>query len=170
MDDATFVRGFEGIGNLNCDFENLVAGKRLTGDEVLESFSGETLHHDEGVAFGLVNFVNRADVGMIESGSGAGFSLESFERLMVPHQLGREKLNRNIPAETKIHGAVHDSHAPAAEKFFDPIVRNDFANHRRTERKFLQVAMLGGSMEQVNATGRIHKLARRTGKQKQNLQ
>jgi len=83
------------------------------------------------VAVGFVNLVNSADVGVVKSGSSAGFSLESLEGLMVPHQVGWEKLDSNVPAQAKIHGAVDHSHATAAEKFLDAVVGDDFANHIR---------------------------------------
>src|SRR5579864_2051426 len=122
MDDATFVRRVEGVRNLYCDFDNAIVGQRLVCNEVLEGPACEALHHNERLTVSLVNLVNRADVRVVESGSGAGFSLEPLEGLTVPHQSGWEKLNSNVPAEAKIHGAVDHSHATAAEMFFDPVV------------------------------------------------
>jgi hypothetical protein len=104
---------------------------------VLEGLAVETLHHDEGVAVGFVNLVNSADVGVVESGSGAGFSLESLEGLIVPHQVGWEKLDSNIPAQAEIHGAVDHSHATAAEMFLDAVVGDNFANHMTPAREVL---------------------------------
>ena len=48
-------------------------------DGVLERHAVEKLHGDEGrVPSCFVDFVNRADVGMVEGGSGLGFALEAL--------------------------------------------------------------------------------------------
>jgi hypothetical protein len=137
MDDTAFVRYFESVRDLDGDFQDLIVGERFTCDQVLQGLAGKALHHDEGVAVGFVNLVNRADVGVVESGSGAGFSLESLKGLIVPHQVGWEKLDSNIPAQAEIHGAVDHSHATAAEMFLNPVVGDDFANHKRPAREVL---------------------------------
>ena len=57
--------------------------ERAAGDGVFERFAFETLHGDEGFAVFLSDVVDRADVGVIERGSGLGFALEAGEGLRI---------------------------------------------------------------------------------------
>ena len=45
--------------------------------------SFEEGHDDEGASVGLVDFVDRADVGVVELGGGFGFAFETFAALFV---------------------------------------------------------------------------------------
>ena len=41
----------------------------------------QQFHHDEGLSFELVNFVDDADVGVIEAGGGPGLALKALQGL-----------------------------------------------------------------------------------------
>ena len=43
----------------------------------------QKLHRDEGLGFVLANFVDGADVGVIQGGGRAGFAPETLKRLRV---------------------------------------------------------------------------------------
>src|SRR6266853_4193928 len=131
MDDSRLMRGVEGVGNLDGDVKDLSACQRLARDDVLESLTFQELHHKEGVAFGFVNFINGADVGMVEGRGGPCLALKSLQSLMVANQFGWKELQRYIPAQLEILGAIYHSHAPAAQMFLDAVVGDDFANHTR---------------------------------------
>ena len=82
MDDAFGVRGVERIGDLYAEIENFV--DRASGPvamRCLQRLAFKQLHGDEGLAFVLVDLVNGADVGMIQGGGRARFTLEALERL-----------------------------------------------------------------------------------------
>ena len=55
----------------------------------------EKLHRDEGVAALFADFVNGADVGMVQRGCGSRLALEAVERLRVARQLLRQKFQRD---------------------------------------------------------------------------
>jgi hypothetical protein len=58
--------------------------------EPLRPSSWTLRHGDEVLAIGFVDFVDRADVGMIERGGGKSLSLEAFARGgVVPISAGR---------------------------------------------------------------------------------
>ena len=127
MDDPGLVGGFERIGDLDCNFEGLSPGQRLPRNHVLERLPFQQLHHDEGLTLELVNFVDGANVGVVETGGGTGFALKALQGLRVADQIGREELQGNASTQSEILGAVNHSHAAAAQLFFDSVVRDDLA-------------------------------------------
>src|SRR5882724_679728 len=131
MDDSTLMGGVEGVGNLNGDVKNLSARQRLARDDVLESQAFQELHRNEGVAFGFVDLVNGADVGMIEGRGGPCLALKSLQDLMVADKVGWEEFQCYVPTKPEILGAIYDPHAPTAQMFLDAVVGDDFANHTR---------------------------------------
>jgi len=72
----------------------------------------------------LADFVNRADVGMIQGRGGTGFAPEAFEGLTVSgHVIGQE-FQRDVTAEVFVFGFIHYPHPAATELFQNPIVGN----------------------------------------------
>ena len=63
----------------------------LAADRVLQGHAVEKLHGDEGAAVLLANVVDRADVGMVQRGSGLRFAPEALQRLRVAAPRRRAK-------------------------------------------------------------------------------
>ena len=53
--------------------------KRPPGDALLQRGALQVLHDDEGAAVLLADVVNRADVGVIQGGGGAGLAPETVQ-------------------------------------------------------------------------------------------
>ena len=81
MHDAFAVRGIERVCNLDGKRENLLDLHRATADPVLERDAIQVLHGDECLPVRLVNFVDGADVGMIESRCSLRFPLKAGQCL-----------------------------------------------------------------------------------------
>ena len=64
---------------------------------MLERDAVEEFHGDERFAVLVVGFVDRADVGMIQSGSRLRFALEAAERLWVFGNLIGQELQSDKP-------------------------------------------------------------------------
>ena len=83
MNDAFCMGGIERVGNLDSEVEHLVERKRLLADAVLERLPFEQLHGDEWDRLAAVvhdiDFIDGADVGVIQRRGCAGFALKSFE-------------------------------------------------------------------------------------------
>ena len=97
--------------------EELVHFERALADGVLERHAVEQFHGDEAEAVGFADFVNGADVGVIERGGGAGFAAEALESQQGLARRCREKFQGDEAAEREVLGFVDDSHAAAAELF-----------------------------------------------------
>ena len=129
MNDVAAVRRVQRIGDLDRELERLVAGKRLAVDAFLQRLPFEPLHHDEGPALVLADFVNDADVRMIQRRRGPRLADKPLERGLVGRHLGRQELQRHRPAERRVLGLIDDAHSAAAQTLTYPISRNGLSNH-----------------------------------------
>ena len=78
----------------------------------------------------LSDFVDGADVGMVQGRSGLGFALETVERLAILGQVFGQELQRDEAAQGCVFGFVDDTHPAAAQLFDNAVVRDGFADHR----------------------------------------
>ena len=114
--------------------KQLVHFERALGDGVLERHAVEKFHGDEAdAAFAFADFVDGADVVVIERGGGAGFAAEAFERGGIFGDVVGKKFQRDEAAEREVFGFVDDSHAAAAEFFDDAVVGDCLAEHGWTD-------------------------------------
>ena len=77
------VSGIERIRRLDANVEQFIEGESAGGDPMLQGLALEKFHGNEGFAAGIVNFIDRADVRMIQRGGGFGFALEAIEGLRI---------------------------------------------------------------------------------------
>ncbi len=121
--------------------KKLVHLERALGDGVLERHAIEKFHGDEAdAAFAFADFVDGADVVVIERGGGAGFAAEAFERGGIFGDVVGKKFQRDETAEREVFGFVDDSHAAAAEFFDDAVVGDCLAEHWWTDVSWRQRA------------------------------
>ena len=98
-------------------------------DQVLQRLAGQALHDDEEMAFVLADFVDGADVGMVQGGGSAGFAAKTLQRLRILRSIFGKKLQGDEAAEQRVFGLVNDAHPAAAEQFDDPVVGDGLADH-----------------------------------------
>src|SRR5271167_1179615 len=80
----------------------------------------------------LIDFIDGADIGMIDSRRGARFPLKPFHRYPVLGHVSRQELECNLTAESEVLGAVNHTHAAFAKFFDDAVMRYDPAKHLRS--------------------------------------
>ncbi len=127
--DPFRVRGIERIRNFNRECDQRFIVQRTSHDHVLERHAIQKFHGNEAQALVLANFVNGADIGMVQGGGGSGFAPEALERLGVTRHIIGQEFQRNKTAQGCIFGLVDDTHPTAAELFDDAVMRNDLPNH-----------------------------------------
>ncbi|MGA3210718.1 MAG: hypothetical protein ABSD20_05375, partial [Terriglobales bacterium] len=76
----------------------------------------------------LVDFVNRADVGMVERRGCTGLALESFQRQRVLESAFGQELEGDLAFQVDILGLIDDTHA-AAQLLQNPVVGNQSTDH-----------------------------------------
>ena len=131
MDDAFFVRGVEGVGELDADVDGARNGEETEGNQFVEGLAFEQLHGDESPAILFFDGVNGRNAGMIECGSGAGFAEEAFESLRIAVRVFRKKFQGDAAAEFGVLGFVNDAHAALAKLAEDSVVGDRFVEHER---------------------------------------
>ena len=89
----------------------------------------EELHGDEGDAIFVANFIDGADIRVIERGGGARFAAKSFEGLRILRDIFGKKFEGDETAEVCVFGFVDDAHAATTEFFDDAVVGNCVAEH-----------------------------------------
>src|SRR5215470_6936797 len=123
----------ESIDNLNGDLENPLDTQRLARNHVLEGLPLKKLHNNEGlVASVLTDFMNGANVGVVERSGGAGFAKKTFERELVGNRFGSEELQCDLTIEHGVPRGINDTHSATAEFLDDLVVRNRQTNHLGT--------------------------------------
>ena len=91
---------------------------------MLQGRAIEELHRDVGAPSCFADFVNRADVGMVQSGGGTGFTPKAFQSLRVfGHIIGQE-LECDEAAQVSVFSLVNNAHPTPAE-FLDNVVVRD---------------------------------------------
>ncbi len=143
VDDAPFVCGIERIGHLNSQLQHSLERKRISFDEMFESLAIEEFHHNEVLPLMLADLVNRADIGMVQRGCGAGFPSEPFHRVRVFGEFFRQELQGHGTAQVHVLGLVHYAHTSSTEFLKDAVMRDRLANHGGENHLFL--AILGGT-------------------------
>ena len=122
----------------------------LPSDQLLQRLAIQKFHDDEGLAVLVVNFVNGADVGMIERGGGARFAAKPLQHHGSLATFGRQKLDGDKAAEFEVLCLVNHAHAANPELFQDAVMGDGLVDHWRG-RKIPWHAMLWSRESQVNA-------------------
>ena len=129
MDDALRVCGIECVGNLRGQFQQFFQVEGPSSDAVLERLPFEQLHGDEVPPALMPDLVNRADVGMVQRGGGARFTLETFQRLGIGGELFGQEFQSNMATEAEVLGFVHHAHAAATQLFKNAVMGDGLADH-----------------------------------------
>ena len=78
------------MGDLKCDFHGTLEVEFSVGDELADAFSLHHLHGDVGLPLALSDLVDRADVRVVQSGSGSGLAEEPGPCGRVLEGVGRQ--------------------------------------------------------------------------------
>jgi hypothetical protein len=100
MHDALIVRGFQRGRNLLRNTESFFKWNRTFSDPLRQRRALDVLH-DEVVR---TDIVERADIGVVQSGDGAGFTFESIGELL------RRNFDGDIAAQTRVPRFPHLTH------------------------------------------------------------
>ncbi len=98
-------------------------------DAVIERQSFQVLHHDERLTFVLSDFVDGADVGMVQRRRRPRLSAEAFQGLRVFSHRVRQELQSDHAAEFEVFGLVDHTHPTATELLDDVVMRDGLPDH-----------------------------------------
>ena len=97
---------------------------------MLQRHAFQIFHHNECPAIFFADFVDRADVRMIQRGSCLGFTTKTLECLVVEGYFIGQEFQGDKPVQAQIFRFVDNPHTAAAEFLDDAIVRNGLADQR----------------------------------------
>ena len=130
MDNVAAMRFGERVDDLQRELERLIERKRAPAHEFFQRLAVDVLHHEEEHIFDFIDFVDRADVRMIDGGRGASFSQEPGAGFLVADEIGGERFDGDGAMELCILGLVDHTH-PAFSNFLGyAVVEYGFSNHR----------------------------------------
>src|SRR6267378_4213826 len=99
MNDSPGVGCVQGVGNLDADIEQRLQLESPAKDHFPQSLAFQVFHHQEEAPLVLANFVNGADVGMIQSRGGARLTPEALQRLRIVRYSVGQKLEGDKTVE-----------------------------------------------------------------------
>ena len=107
--------GVQSIRDLNAQIQHGFNFQRLAEDQVLERLPLQQFHADEGSSFKFVDFVDRANVRVVQGGGGTRFPPKTLQRLRVVGEFVRKKLQSDMTAQLEVFCLIHHTHAPAPD-------------------------------------------------------
>jgi len=87
VNDALRMGSIQRIGDLYADVEKLLRLKRPAAQSVFESGPLKKFHGDEATPLAIPDFVDGADIGMVQCRRGPGFTVESLQGLRITCEL-----------------------------------------------------------------------------------
>jgi hypothetical protein len=113
--------------------------------------SFQQFHSDEGSPVGLVDFVNGANVRVVQRRCGLGLPLEPAEGLRIVGEFVGKELQGNMATESQVFCLMHHTHAPTADPAQDAVMGNRLTHGLGGRGHWLD--MLGGDERPVNESG-----------------
>ena len=95
-------------------------------DQFAKGLAFQQLHDEEWPSFMFSEFVDGADVGVLESGSRTGFALKSSKRRAIFHGIFRQELECYPAPQPNVFRPIHQSHAATGKSIDNPVMRNSF--------------------------------------------
>ena len=116
MDDAGFVGGFERLGDLARDGRRLLERKRAVGQAFFEGGAFHQLQDESRDALLLGDAVDPGDVRMIEGREDVRLALEAGTPVGVARDRVRQDLERHLPLQLQVAGAIDLAHSARPER------------------------------------------------------
>jgi len=129
MNNAACVRFVQGVGNLRRNRERLAQIWQMSLELRSQGFPFNILKDYEAVIALLPDLVDSADILMIESGGGFGFSQQTLFGALIGRDFCWEEFNRDFPVEPLVLSQVDLAHAAAPELLDDAVMRDGLADH-----------------------------------------
>src|SRR5262249_24579190 len=142
MNNACRVSRVESVGDLNSQTQQRFGLNRTSGDAMLQRQAVQKFHDDEWLTFMLPDFVDRANIGMVQGGSGLCLTLKARQCLRIVGHFVRQEFQGDKTMERYVLSLVHDAHTAAVQFFDDAVMRDGLSDH--------WTEMLGLEVGQVN--------------------
>ena len=129
MDDPFRVSRTECVRHLNSQLQHFLKRQRLAGNAVLQRRAVHEFHRNERLTVVFADFVDGADIWMVQGGGRLGLAVEAAQRLRVWSETVREELQGNEAVELGVLSLVDDAHPATPELFNNAVVRDVLPDH-----------------------------------------
>ena len=133
VNDPLCMGGVERVRDLDGKRENEFGFHRTPGDPMLQRHAIQELHGDERLPVLIVNFVDGADVGVVQSGSRLCLAPKTRQRLRVMSDIFGQEFQGDETSKLGILSLVHDAHPAAAQLLDYAVMRDRLPNHLRSK-------------------------------------
>ncbi len=123
MYDVALVCLIERARNLNGNIHSTVQRKHAGGGDFLgKRFAFNVFHRDEEYSIHFIDFINCANVRMIQRRSCLRFHHKPLFAFLIGGKFGRQYLDGNHSLQTGVHSFINDPHTPFTQLPYDPVV------------------------------------------------
>src|SRR5216684_1032816 len=129
MENPVGVSVVKRVGNLRAQIEHRLRRQPLRRNPLAQRFAWNVFHGDIGLAIDFTDLVNRANVRMIEGGSGTGFAKNSRASFLIGEGSHRRQLERDVAVEFLVVGTKDHAHTARASLLQDDVVCEYLADH-----------------------------------------
>jgi hypothetical protein len=129
--DSRSMRVIQSVGYLDAVAQHLLGRKPAPGNHLTECAARDVLHRDEVLPLGLADFVDGADVGVVDGGGRARLLQQLVPRLGIVGESPTEELDGDRPLQLSVEGAIDLTHAAGTDLLDDRVVSERLADHGR---------------------------------------
>src|SRR5690349_2336467 len=118
----------QSVANLNCNIHQWSHWHRLrSSEEVMQVISLQQLHRNEWLALMLLDFIDGANVGMVQSRRGLRFAFETLKGYRIARQFFRQKFQRHAPSKLEVFCFEDHSHTSTSDCLQYAVVGDGFS-------------------------------------------
>ena len=129
VDQPARMRRVERLGQLPDELDRPRRLERtLAPQQLREVAAVDVAHGDVQQSVGVTGLVDRDDPGVVDRRGQVRLALEARPEARIARELGREQLQRDLPAEPQVRRPIHDAHAAPTEELLDAIRPDAAAN------------------------------------------
>ncbi len=96
---------------------------------MLEREALQELHGNELAIFVTADFINGADIGMVQRRGGTGFAAEALQGLWVLGDVVGKEFQSDEAPQIDVFGFIYDTHPATAELLDDAVMRDGQPDH-----------------------------------------
>ena len=115
---------------------------------MLQRLPFEKFHRDKRLGVVLADFVNRADVGMVQRRRSLGLTLKTLNRLWFLGKLAGKNF-RATKRQFGVFGLVHHTHPAAAELVNNAVMRNRFADQLLADLYLVEACLVEACLADI---------------------
>jgi len=129
VNDSLAVCGGEAIGDSRSDLHHFLPRHARCAEGLPEVLTIQQLSDSVGYSFIGAEIMDGKDVWMIQLGNSLCLSLETCETIGILSHSLMKHLNRNVPIQPLVVGAVHHPHPAGADLLDDAVVAEGATDH-----------------------------------------